>query len=90
MVRQTHDLTENKLLLEKHAVFETMMERLRADEEVLEDELNDVKIVHFANLIIFTFSVFIGLTFLFFFCLAIGFHDRCRKVFSGQNSFNER
>ena len=41
-----HDLTENKRLLDKHALLESMLERLRGD-GVPEDELADVSISHF-------------------------------------------
>lgn len=46
MVRQMHDLTENKRLLEKHVMLESMLERLEVD-GVPEEELADVSISHF-------------------------------------------
>jgi hypothetical protein len=48
MVRQMHDLTENKRLLDKHALLESMLDRLRGD-GVPEDELADVSIFHFCD-----------------------------------------
>ncbi len=46
MVRQMYDLTENKRLLEKHVMLESMLERLEVD-GVPEEELADVSISHF-------------------------------------------
>lgn len=47
MVRQMHDLTENKRLLEKHAMLESMLERLKGDDGVPEEEIAEVSISHF-------------------------------------------
>lgn len=46
MVRQMHDLTENKRLLEKHAMLESMLDRLKGD-GVPDDEIAEVSISHF-------------------------------------------
>lgn len=45
MVRQMHDLTDNKRLLDKHARLETLLETLRG-EGLPEDELAYVRTVH--------------------------------------------
>lgn len=45
MVRQMHDLTDNKRLLDKHARLETLLETLRG-EGLPEDELAYVSTVH--------------------------------------------
>jgi hypothetical protein len=42
-----HDLTENKRLLEKHAMLESMLERLKGDDGVPEEEIAEVSISHF-------------------------------------------
>nr|SVE84219.1 EOG090X04YD [Daphnia pulex] len=42
MVRQMHDLTENKRLLEKHAMLESMLERLKGDDGVPEEEIAEL------------------------------------------------
>lgn len=48
MVRQIHELTDNKRLLEKHARMETLLESLR-EEGLPEDELAYVSISHFGK-----------------------------------------
>ncbi len=50
IARQTHDLTVNKLLLEKHAWMENMLERLRG-EDTPDDLLADVSFFHFRTVI---------------------------------------
>ena len=60
MERQTHDLTVNKRLLERHADFEKTLEQLRG-EDAPDNVIAEVSIFHFR-----TFISYIGLTRLLF------------------------